>query len=134
MKKRTGSGGAYYARGVSLLEIIVVIVVLGIMGVAFMSMYADVTRRNAAASQTAGMTWVGQGVMEAFSNSHLCCATGTYNATFGPYKVAEATTKIPGMTVKTAAGTYSAYKITVSVSCVSGSCVPMMFTADAYTI
>jgi len=41
------------ARGVTLIELVVVIVLLAVLGVGFMAMYADVSRRSAVADQIA---------------------------------------------------------------------------------
>ena len=58
-------GGRSQARGVTLIELIVVIVLLAILGVGFLAMYGDVNRHNAMGSQIAPMTWLAQGAMEA---------------------------------------------------------------------
>lgn len=136
MMKSRSMGGARSARGVSLLEIIVVIVVLGVMGAGFMSMYADVTRRNASASNIAAMTWLGQGVMEAvLAQQPVNTTTKTlcqgFNGTYGPYQLTCKPRFVASKT--TPSGTVYDYKITVTVSCVSGACAPVTFKAHAYT-
>ncbi len=117
-------------RGLSLIELIAVIVLLGILAVGFMSMYADVTHRNAVSSQVAPMTWLGEGAMstELLQTELGLAPSASGPTTIGPYTVRA--------TVKTVAkkGTDDAYLITVTVTCVSGACSPMRFKAHAYTL
>ena len=127
--------------GLSLIELLVAIVLLAILGAGFMAMYGDVTRHNAAGEQAAPMTWVAQGVME-YELLQTKSATGKpvvlSNAAFGPY-VANATVAIAA--TKTVGGgkkpitpiTYYAYLVTVTVTCASGACTPMVLTSYVYT-
>ena len=124
--------------GLSLIELLVAIVLLAILGAGFMAMYGDVTRHNAAGEQAAPMTWVAQGVME-YELLQTKSATGKpvvlSNAAFGPYvanaTVATAATKTVGGGKK--AITYYAYLVTVTVTCASGACTPMVLTSYVYT-
>lgn len=50
---------------------------------------------------------------------------------FGPYQ-ATATYKVAA-TTRVATGTYYAYLVTVTVTCASGGCAPMVFTSYVYT-
>jgi prepilin-type N-terminal cleavage/methylation domain-containing protein len=121
-------------KGLSLIELVVVIVLLGILAVGFMAMYANVTGRNAMRDQIAPMTWVGQGVMEAeLLQTELGSPSPpfTVNQTFGPYQAVA--TWSTTATTPTRAGTYYAYLVTVTVTCVSGSCPTLTFTAHVYT-
>jgi len=134
-------GMAHGARlqGMTLLELIVVIVLLGILAVGFLAMYGQVTAHNAAGSQTAEMTWVGQGTLEAVlaqpvSNTFKA-NTGTLcqqlNTAYSIYQVTCTVSSLPNKTV--AGTTYYQYQVTVAVTCASGSCAPMSFAAYAYT-
>ncbi|WP_297393775.1 prepilin-type N-terminal cleavage/methylation domain-containing protein [Acidiferrobacter sp.] len=125
--------------GLSLIELLVAIVLLAILGAGFMAMYGDVTRHNAAGEQAAPMTWVAQGVME---SELLYTEFGppnepppVSNAKFGPYvanaTVATAATKTVGGKKKPI--TYYAYLVTVTVTCASGACTPMVLTSYVYT-
>jgi prepilin-type N-terminal cleavage/methylation domain-containing protein len=122
-------------RGLSLIELITVIVLLGILAVGFMSMYANVSRRNATGAQIAPMTWFGEGVMatELLQTDPLL---GSAPFAFGPTTTGPYTVNATVSQTKTkvATGTYYAYLITVTVTCVTGSCTPVRFTAHAYTI
>ena len=122
--------------GLSLIELIVAIVLLAILGAGFMAMYGEVTRRNAAGEQTAPMTWVAQGVMEYELLSTEYAPPGNKpvsisNAALGPY-VANATYSVAA-TKKVSTGTYYAYLVTVTVTCASGACTPMVFTSYVYS-
>ncbi len=121
--------------GLSLIELIVAIVLLAILGAGFMAMYGQVTRRNAAGEQTAPMTWVAQGVMESQLRSTESSAAGTppglSNTPFGPY-VANAAVKTVA-TKKVRGTSYYTYLVTVTVSCASGGCTPMVFTSYVYS-
>ena len=120
--------------GLSLIELIVAIVLLAILGAGFMAMYGEVTRRNAAGEQTAPMTWVAQGVMEYELLQTELSTAGTpvaFNAQFGPY-LANATYNTAA-TKNVPTGTYHAYLVTVTVTCASGGCAPMVFTSYVYT-
>ncbi len=126
--------------GLSLIELLVAIVLLAILGAGFMAMYGDVTRHNAAGEQAAPMTWVAQGVMEyELLQTQTKSATGKpvvlSNAAFGPYvanaTVATAATKTVGGKKKPI--TYYAYLVTVTVTCASGACTPMVLTSYVYT-
>ncbi len=135
MRRRGSALGSRYAAGLSLIELIVAIVLLAILGAGFMAMYGAVTRRNAAGLQAAPMTWVAQGVMEYELLQTELSAAGTpvaLNPTaFGPYQ-ASATYKVAA-TTKVATGTYDAYLVTVTVTCTSGACTPMVFTSYVYS-
>jgi len=139
MNRRTGFRvGMGALLGLSLIELIVAIVLLSILAVGFMAMYGDVTGRNAAGSEIAPMTWVGQGVMEAEllqtelgKSPTFSSPPFTLNKTFGPYQAVATWTTTPP--TKTRAGTYYAYLVTVSVTCVTGSCPTVTFTAHVYT-
>ena len=124
--------------GLSLIELIVAIVLLAILGAGFMAMYGEVTRRNAAGEQTAPMTWVAQGVMEYELLQTELSTAGTppplvriSNAQLGPY-LANATYNTAA-TKKVPTGTFKAYLVTVTVTCASGGCTPMVFTSYVYT-
>ncbi len=120
-----------YGRGVSLLELIVVIVLLGILAVAFMTMYGNVTEQNAAGSEIASMTWIGQGVMETLLTEQPCTkANCTYNGTFGVFSTVATMTRVARTQI--AGTTYTNYKVTVKVTCAT-ACAPLEFTANAYT-
>ena len=135
MRRRGSAPGARQAAGLSLIELIVAIVLLAILGAGFMAMYGAVTRRNAAGLQAAPMTWVAQGVMEYELLQTELSAAGTpvtLNPTaFGPYQ-ASATYKVAA-TTKVATGTYYAYLVTVTVTCTSDTCTPMVFTSYVYS-
>ncbi len=119
--------------GVSLIELIVVIVVLAILGAGFMAMYGDVTRHNASNDQAAPMAWVGQGVMETeLLQSELGLAPFTLNPTaFGPYQASATWTTAASQTIQGV--TYSAYQVTVTVTCASGACPSLILTSYVYT-
>lgn len=123
------------ARGLSLIELIVAIVLLGILAVGFMSMYGDVSRRNAMGVQIAPMTWLGQGMMDMEllqTDPSVGSAPFAFGpTTIGPYTV-DAT--VSQTKLQTSTGTYYTYLIKVTVTCVTGSCTPVGFTAHAYTI
>ena len=135
MRPRDHTPARRRAAGLSLIELIVAIVLLAILGAGFMAMYGEVTRRNAASEQTAPMTWVAQGVMEYELLQTELSAAGTpftlSNAQFGPY-MANAT-YTTAATTKVATGTYYAYLVTVTVSCASGGCTPMVFSSYVYS-
>ena len=124
------------ARGLSLIELIVVIVLLGILAVGFMTMYGNVSRRNAMSAQIAPMTWLGEGAMGMEllqTDPSLGLAPFTFGpTTMGPYRVGATVPKPNKTKVKT--GTYYAYLVTVTVTCVTGPCTPVRFTAHAYTM
>ena len=124
--------------GLSLIELIVAIVLLAILGAGFMAMYGEVTRRNAAGEQTAPMTWVAQGVMEYELLQTELSVAGTpvaFNAQFGPYAASATYTTAATKTVgkRANAVTYYAYLVTVTVTCASGGCTPMVFTSYVYS-
>ncbi|MHB1511713.1 type IV pilus modification PilV family protein [Acidiferrobacter sp.] len=122
------------AAGLSLIELIVAIVLLAILGAGFMAMYANVTRRNAAGEQAAPMTWVAQGVMEYELLQTELSAAGTpatFTVQLGPY-VANAAYSTAA-TTRVSTGTYYAYLVTVTVTCASGTCAPMVFTSYVYS-
>lgn len=123
---------AAYMRGLSLIELIVAIVLLAILGVGFMAMYGNVTRRNAAGDQVAPMTWVGQGVMEAeLLQTELGQGPFALNQRFGPYQVVAQVVTTTLKRVST--GPYYAYLVTVTVTCVTGSCPPLTLSSYVYT-
>ncbi|MHB8253711.1 MAG: type IV pilus modification PilV family protein [Acidiferrobacter sp.] len=121
-------------RGLSLIELIVAIVLLSILAVGFMAMYGDVTQRSAVRDQIAPMTWVGQGLMEfELLQTEIYPNNAPYpvNQAFGPYQaVATVATSKP---VQVANNKYYAYLVTVTVTCVTGSCPTLTFTAHVYT-
>lgn len=119
--------------GLSLIELITVIVLLGILAVGFMTVYANVTRRNAAGAQIAPMTWLGEGVMatELLQTERGSAPFAFGPTTTGPYTVSAT---VSHTKTKVATGTYYAYLITVTVTCATGSCTPVGFSAHAYTI
>lgn len=122
------------AAGLSLIELIVAIVLLAILGAGFMAMYAEVTRHNAAGEQAAPMTWVAQGVMEyeLLYTEFPGATPPTFNSQpFGPYLASAAITNHGKTAVPT--GTYYWYLVTVTVTCASGSCAPMVFASYVYT-
>lgn len=118
--------------GLSLIELIVAILLLAILGAGFMAMYANVTRRNAAGEQAAPMTWVAQGIMEyELLYTEFGVAPPSFTVQLGPYVAniassTAATTRVP-------TGTYYAYLVTVTVTCASGACTPMVFTSYVYS-
>jgi prepilin-type N-terminal cleavage/methylation domain-containing protein len=116
-----------HAQGVTLIELIVVIVLLAILGMGFLSMYGAVTRRDAMASQIAPMTWLAQGAMEAVL-AERPPARGTVTLTFAPYQVVTIVRRV----VRNA--TTAQYQATVTVSCVNGSCQPIVLKDYAYAI
>ncbi len=120
-------------RGLSLIELIVVIVLLGILGAGFLAMYGDVTRHNATASQIGPMNLLAQGIMQTeLLQTELGAAPfALATTTLGPYK-AKAT--VSQTATRVATGTYYSYLVTVTVTCVSGACGPVKLTAHAYTI
>lgn len=124
MRRVRRLGGQGSMRGVTLIELVVVIVLLAVLGVGFMAMYADVSRRSAVADQIAPMTWLAQGAMEAvLAERPPAAATTTLNAP--PYTVAVAVQ---------ATATAGQYQATVTVSCASGSCQPVTWTDYTYAI
>ncbi len=133
---RRGTVAVYrHARGVSLIELIAAIVLLGVLAVGFLSMYADVSRRNAMGVQIAPMTWLGQGVMD-MELLQTDPSVGSSPSNFGPTTIGP---YVVGATVsqtqiQASTGTYYTYLIAVTVSCVTGPCTPVRFTAHAYTI
>ncbi len=131
-----GTVAAYRgARGLSLIELIVVIVLLGILAVGFMTMYGNVSRRNAMSAQIAPMTWLGEGAMGMEllqTDPSLGLAPFTFGpTTMGPYRVGATVSQTK---TKAATGNYYAYLIQVTVTCVTGPCTPVRFTAHAYTM
>ncbi len=119
-------------QGLSLIELIVAIVLLAILGVGFLSMYADVTRRSASADQVAPMTWFAQGVMEEeLRQTELGLAPFNATQTAGPYKVVAQVVSQTQKRVST--GSYYAYFVTVTVTCVTRSCQPLILASYVYT-
>lgn len=113
-------------QGVTLIELVVVIVLLAVLAVGFMAMYAAVTRRSAVADQIAPMTWLAEGAMEAvLAERPPASSNTTFNAP--PYTV----TMVVQKTTMPGPGQYQA---TVTVSCASGSCQSVIWTDYAYAI
>ena len=118
--------------GLSLIELIVAIVLLAILGAGFMAMYANVTRHNAAGEQAAPMTWVAQGIMEyELLYTEFAAAPPSFTVQLGPYVAKTASSVAASKTVST--GTYYTYLVTVTVTCASGACAPMVFTSYVYS-
>lgn len=113
--------------GVSLIELVVAIVLIGILGVAFMAMYATVTQQNSSGDDIAAMTWLGEGAMESVLAQRPCCTAVPSPVTAGPYTVTTT------LTYPAPAG-QPGYLVTVNVSCTNGSCSAITFTAHAYAI
>lgn len=119
-------------QGLSLIELIVAIVLLAILGVGFLSMYGNVTRRNASADQVAPMTWFAQGVMEdELRQTELGLAPFSATQTAGPYKVVARVVSKTRKSVST--GSYYSYFVTVTVTCVTRSCQPLILASYVYT-
>ncbi len=114
-------------QGVTLIELVVVIVLLAVLGVGFMAMYADVSRRSAVADQIAPMTWLADGAMEAVLAERPKPNGPSFTLSVPPYTV----TTVVQKTTMPGPGQYQA---TVTVSCASGSCQPVILTDYAYVI
>lgn len=119
-------------QGLSLIELVVAIVLLAILGVGFMVLYGQVTRRDAAGDQVAPMTWVGQGVMEAeLAQTEWGQGPFALNQRFGPYQVVAQIVKTTSKRVST--GRYYAYLVTLTVTCVATSCPALTLSSYVYT-
>lgn len=124
-----------HARGVTLIELIVVIVLLAVLGVGFLAMYGDVNRHNAMGSQIAPMTWLAQGAMEAALAERPPMA-GNTTTSAPPYTVTTDVAQIPYVKLATGARATCTlrpcYAVTVKVTC--RTCVPMTLKAYAYAL
>lgn len=123
-------GGRSRARGVTLIELIVVIVLLAILGVGFLAMYGDVNRHNAMGSQIAPMTWLAQGAMEAVLAERPPVASPPTTTQVPPYTLTTTVTQV----VQNPPASISSYQVTVTVACANGSCQPVTLEAYAYAI